>query len=92
MTRDEATRTHRAAVKLQRLYHAYRATNRAIGMVIHRIEGTIATDPDMSNAEKGARLQQLTRRKALAQEQDLAFAERIDPLERRLAELRDWSA
>jgi hypothetical protein len=92
MTRDEATRTHRAAVKLQRLYHAYRATNRAIGMVIHRIEGTIATDPAMSDSEKGERLQQLTRRKALAREQDLAFAERIDPLERRLAELRDWSA
>ncbi len=92
MTRDEATKTHRAAVKLQRLYHAYRATNRAIGMVIHRIEGTIATDPNMSDAEKIERLQQLTRRKALAQEQDLAIAERINPLDLRLAELRDWSA
>ncbi|MEX2498306.1 MAG: hypothetical protein WD397_05460 [Wenzhouxiangellaceae bacterium] len=91
MNRDDATRTHRAAVKLERLYHGYRATNRAIGMMIHRLEGSIATDEDMPDSEKRARLQQLTRRKALAQELDLAYAERIAQLEQRLAELRDWS-
>lgn len=91
MTLEDATRAHRAAVKLARLYHAYRATERAVAMVIHRVEGQVASDTDMDPNARHRRQAQLAERKALARRLDLAFAERITQLEGRTAELRRWS-
>lgn len=91
MTQDQATRAHRAAVKLERLYHAYRATQRSIAMTIHKIQGQLALDNSLSDTERSKREQQLSRRKAHTRALDLAFAERIAQIEARRAELRGWS-
>lgn len=87
MTLDEATKALIAARKLERLYHAYRASSRANAMVLSRIRDSYAANQEMEASERHRVLQRLTGEMAVSRESDLVFADRIAQIRRRIVEL-----
>lgn len=87
MTLDEATRARLAAVKLEQLYNAYRATSRANAIVLQRIAATIAESDDLGEAERNRVSQRIVGDVGLSRENDLVFADRAAQLRRRIKEL-----
>ena len=91
MSRAEAIKRYRAAVKLRRLYHAYMATEYGTAIMARRLEGQVVGDGSLSSAERTARLQDLARLRSLSQERFLAFGQRAGQLDERVAELAEWT-
>jgi len=88
MTRDEAVTARINALKLERLYHAYRAASRASAMVMTRISVELAEEENERDPNRHFRLQQrLVREMAVSRENDLVFQNRIEQLRRRIDEL-----
>lgn len=90
MTKDEAVIAHMAATKLIQLYHAYRAMNRANGLIIGRLNKQLAGDDDVRSAAKLIAQQELVQRKAAAHAADLSFRMRIEQLGPRVQALKAW--
>lgn len=92
MTLEEAVRARRAALALERLYNAYRATSRAHAMVLLRI----GADLDGGASPLGERQRRLKRRVsedlAVARETDRVFRERAEQIARRVDELDRFGA
>jgi hypothetical protein len=90
-TRDEAVRARCAAIKLERLYNAYRATSRAHAMVLTRI--SLELERHERNPERRLRKQQrLLSEMSLSRQSDLVFRDRAEQIRRRIDELVDWEA
>ena len=90
MTKDEAVVAYTAATKLVQLYHAYRAMNRANGLLIGKLNKQLAGDEDVSSAAKLIAQQELVQRKAVAHAADLSFRLRIEQLDPRVQALKAW--
>jgi len=86
MTRDEAVTARVNALKLERLYHAYRAASRASAMVMTRISVELAESEGDAN-RRSLQQQRLVREMAVSRENDLVFQHRIEQLRRRIDEL-----
>ena len=86
MTRDEAVTARVNALKLERLYHAYRAASRASAMVMIRISVELAESEGDAN-RRSRQQQRLVREMAVSRENDLVFQQRIEQLRRRIDEL-----
>ena len=90
MTEDEAITAFIAASKLTRLYHSYRAMYRGNGMMIHKLQGQVAVDEDLSEHAKIYAGQEFVQRKSYAQQMDQSMRLRIVQLSDRLDELKVW--
>lgn len=91
MTRDEAVSARVAALRLERLYHAYRATHQANGMVLTRLRAELQMRED--DAERRERLEQrMLREFAVSRESDAVFRERAQQVSRRIDELDRYEA
>ncbi|HHI93808.1 MAG TPA: hypothetical protein ENK04_09925 [Gammaproteobacteria bacterium] len=89
MTRDEAVKARIGALKLERLYHAYRAASRASAMVMTRM--SIELEGNEQDPNRRFKLQQrLMREMAVSRENDLVFQNRIEQIRRRIAELDEY--
>lgn len=88
MTRDEAVRARFAAVRLERLYNAYRATSRANAMVLAQVAAAHerAAPHEAPNIDLQYRIQSEVN---VSQQSDLVYRERAEQIARRIAEL-DW--
>ena len=90
MTEDDAITAFIAAQKLTRLYHAYRAMYRGNGMMLHKLQGQVALDDELSAAAKIYAGQNFVARKAYAQKMDQSMRLRHAQLAERLDELKAW--
>jgi len=89
MTRNEAVAARINALKLERLYHAYRAASRASAMVMTRIN--LELEDSERDPGRRFRLQQrLVQEMAVSRENDLVFQNRIEQLRRRITELDNY--
>ncbi|MEM6448146.1 MAG: hypothetical protein AAF704_16510 [Cyanobacteria bacterium P01_D01_bin.123] len=89
MTKDEAVRARIAALKLERLYNAYRATSRANAMVLTRISAELI-DTEQDPGKRLQKLQRINQEMAVSRESDAVFRARAEQLQRRIAELDNY--
>ncbi len=90
MTRDEAVTARVNALKLERLYHAYRAASRASAMVMTRINVELEEENKRDPNRHFRLRQRLVREMAVSRENDLVFQNRIEQLRRRITELDNY--
>ncbi len=91
MTRDEAVSARIAALKIERLYNAYRAASRANALVLARVRA------ELERRERDPlRLQRLRQRildeASVSRENDLVFRDRAEQIARRIEELDRFQA
>jgi hypothetical protein len=86
MTRDEAVSARIAALKLERLYNAYRATSRANAMALTRVSAELERrERDLLRRERLR--QRIADELGVSRQNDLVFRDRAEQIGRRIAEL-----
>ena len=91
MTHEEAVKARIAALKIERLYNAYRATSRANGMVLTRLASELEKN-EKDRARRQRIGQRIIREMAVSRESDFVFKERAEQIRRRLEELDGFEA